>query len=57
MVRINTYLTQKQLNSLSGLAEDGPMAEHIRIAIDEYLKRKEKLQVSLSPSHGTKPKP
>lgn len=43
MKRINLYLTEKQITSLTILSEDGlSLSEHIRIAINKYLHKKEK---------------
>jgi len=49
MIRINVYVTEKELAALRKLADDTglPFSEHIRRAIDEYLERK----------HGTKTNP
>ena len=39
MIRINVYITQKQLEALRELVSERlSMAEHIRLAIDLYLK-------------------
>lgn len=52
MVRKEFYIEEDQIEFLSTLP--GTVSEHIRIAIDEYIDRKkrEKLQVSESPTNN-----
>ena len=49
MVRYNFLITEKQLEALRNLAQNGlSVSEHIRRAIDEYLERSQ--NVAKSPS-------
>lgn len=51
MIRYNLYITKKQKTLLENLDNGITVSEHIRRAVDEYLKRKEPKIIS-SPSKG-----
>ena len=53
MIRYNMYLTKKQKKCLRNLENGITVSEHIRRAVDEYLKRK-KPKLIRSPSKGGK---
>lgn len=48
MVKKNVYLTEEQIAFLTVLP--GTLSEHIRNAVDRYIKYKQKLEVRFSPS-------
>jgi Tfp pilus assembly PilM family ATPase len=50
MVRKHFYLTEEQIQALQSLG--GTLAEHIRRAIDDYLAKMQKVNVSASSSRG-----
>jgi Tfp pilus assembly PilM family ATPase len=50
MIRKHFYLTEEQIQALHSLG--GTLAEHIRRAIDEYLAKRQKVNVSASSSKG-----
>jgi predicted DNA binding CopG/RHH family protein len=55
MIRINVYVTQKELAALRKLADDTglPFSEHIRRALDEYLAKKVKGYGARAGNEGT----
>ena len=51
MKRYNLYVTEKQLEFLERIAEESfSVSEHIRIAIDLYIRRLQRAKFSESPS-------
>jgi len=48
MIRKQVYLSPEQINFIDTLS--GTFAEHIRIAVEEYIQRKQNLNVSASQS-------
>jgi hypothetical protein len=48
MLRKQVYLHAEQLNFLESLP--GSLAEHVRIAVDDYIEKKKNLNVSSSQS-------
>ena len=55
MERFNMYLSAKQIKGLKSLSrQDLSVSEHIRIAVDKYLKSKEVVLITKSPSKREK---
>lgn len=51
MERFNMYLSEKQIKELHNLSKNGiSVSEHIRFAVDKYLKSKKVVLIAKSPS-------